>query len=43
MQQTNFADKVMVIFFDYKDVIYQHIVSPKTIVNSEYYVPILKI
>ena len=29
---------MMIIFFDHKSVIYQHAMSPKTIVNGEYYV-----
>lgn len=44
IRQTKSAGKVMmIIFFDHKGVIYQHAVPPKTTVNGEYYVSVLKI
>ena len=34
---------MMIIFFDHECVIYQHDLSPKTTVKSEYYISVLKI
>ena len=44
IRQTKFADKVMmIIIFDHKGVICQHVVLAEFSVNVEYYVSVLKI